>query len=442
MLKNKIFTFPQGGIHPEKYKLSSDSPIETAPMPEMVYISMAQHRGKPAKPIVEKGDKVKVGTLIGAADGDFSANVHSSVSGEVKKIDTILNEFGFPQTVIVIKTEGDEWEEEIDLSADIVTDIVKEKDEIISAVKKAGIIGLSGSAFPTAVKLNVPDDKKIDTIILNGIECEPYFTVDDRIMQEHAEEIVIGARILNKIFGIQNAVIAIDENKPKAIEIMKNITSRYVGVNVVVCATKYPQGSEKQLIKAVTGREVPSGKLPADVGCVVQNVGTVFAIYEAVQKNKPIIDSVVTVAGDYVERPRNFLVRVGTPVSFLLEYAEVQYKNAEKIIFGGPMMGRAATNIEAPLSKTSAGILLLGKNSLVQATTEECIRCGRCVEGCPMGLQPYLIVDRVKDGNISELKKLNVMSCIECGCCTYSCPAKIRLLDYCKIAKSEVMKQK
>jgi len=442
MQKDKIFTFPQGGIHPEKYKLSSDSPIEDVPLPETVYISMAQHRGKPAKPVVAKGDKVKVGTLIGEADGDFSANIHSSVSGEVKKIDTILNEFGFPQTAVVIKVEGDEWEEEIDCSQDIVADITKDKEEIIAAVKKAGIIGLSGSAFPTAVKLNVPAGKRIDTIILNGIECEPYFTTDDRVMQEKAEEIVIGARILNKVFGIQNAIVAIDENKPKAIEIMKNVTSRYIGVNVAVCETKYPQGSEKQLIKAITGREVPPGMLPADVGCLVQNVGTVFAIYEAVQKNKPIIDSIITVAGEYVETPRNFYVRVGTPVSFLLEHAKADYKNAEKIIFGGPMMGRAAINIDAPTSKTSAGILLFGKKSLPQKTTEECMRCARCVEGCPMGLQPYLIADNVKDNNVAELKKLNVMSCIECGCCTYSCPAKIRLLDYCKIAKAEIMKQK
>ena len=442
MLKNKIYTFPQGGIHPKKYKLSSNSPIESIPLPETVYISMAQHRGKPAKPIVAKGDKVKVGTLIGEADGDFSANVHSSISGEVKKIDTVLNEFGFPQLSVIIKVEGEEWEEGIDCSNNIISEITKGKNEIISAIKNAGIIGLSGSAFPTAVKLNVPEGKKIDTIILNGIECEPYFTSDDRIMQEKAEEIVIGAKILNKFFGIQNAIIAIDENKPQAIEIMRKITAKYVGVNVAVCETKYPQGSEKQLIKAITGREVPPGKLPADVGCLVQNVGTVFAIYEAVQKNKPIVDSIITVAGDCVENPRNFLVKVGTPASFLLKYAGIEYEKAEKIIFGGPMMGRAATNVDAPTTKTSAGILLLGKNSLAQDTAEECMRCGCCVEGCPMGLQPYLIVDRVKDDNASELKKLNVMSCIECGCCTYSCPAKIRLLDYCKIAKSKVMNQK
>ena len=442
MLKNKIFTFPQGGIHPEKFKLSSENPIEQAPIPDQVYISLQQHRGKPAIPVVEKGDKVKVGTLIAVADGDFSANVHSSVSGEIKKIDYILNEFGFPQKAIIIKVEGDEWEDAIDCSPDIISEITKDKEEILAAVKKAGIIGLSGSAFPTAMKMNVPEGKVIDTIILNGIECEPYFTTDDRVMQENAEEVVIGARILNKFFGIQNAIIAIDENKPKAIEIMRKITSRYVGVNVAVCETKYPQGSEKQLIKAVTGREVPPGKLPADVGCLVQNVGTVFAIYEAVQKNKPIIDSIITVAGEYVKTPRNFSVRVGTLASFLLESAGVEYKDAEKIIFGGPMMGRAATNIDAPTSKTSAGILLLGKNSLPQETLEECMRCSRCVEGCPMGLQPYSIVDVVKDKNIAELKKLNVMSCIECGCCTYSCPAKIRLLDYCKIAKAEIMKQK
>ncbi len=441
-MKNKIFTFPVGGIHPDKFKLSSDSAMKYANLPDMAYISLCQHRGKPAIPVVQKGDKVKVGTLIAKADGDFSANIHSSVSGEVIKIENMLNEYGYPQPMIAVKVIGDEWDESIDCSDTVITEITKDKSEILSAIQNAGIIGLSGSGFPTSLKLNVPENKHIDTIIINGIECEPYFTTDDRVMQEKAEQVVIGARILNKIFGIQHAVIAIDENKPKAIKILQKITSGYVGVNVVVCKTKYPQGSEKQLIKAVTNREVPPGCLPADVGCLVQNVGTVFAIYEAVQKNKPLIECIVVVSGGMVKKPTNIIVRIGTPFSFILQQEKIDYTSAEKIIIGGPLMGKSGVCLDAPVSKTSSGILLMGKNSLVQETNEECIRCGRCVSVCPMGLQPYLITSAVKDDNLAKIKNLNILSCLECGCCTYECPAKIRVTDYCRLGKAKLLAQK
>ena len=304
----KIKTFPLGGIHPNKYKITTDSPIIFAGLPETVYIPVKQHIGAPAKILVKPGDKVKVGTLLVDADGIVSADVHSSVSGEVLKVEAIEGEFGYVEDMITIKVEGDGFEPSIDRSLDIDREIPYTAEEIIAKIREAGIVGMGGAGYPTPVKTSIPEGKKVDTLILNGIECEPFLTADDRLMVEKGEQIIIGAKILNKILGIQNAIIAIDENKPKAIEVLSKITKTYVGVNVQVCATKYPQGGEKQLITAITGREVPSGKLPADAGCLVQNVGTVFAIYEAVMKNKPLFERVVTVSGDACLHPANYLV--------------------------------------------------------------------------------------------------------------------------------------
>ncbi len=441
-MKNKLLTFPKGGVHPPKYKISTDCAIVDAPIPPQVYIPLQQHKGKAAIPVVEKGDKVKVGTLLAKADGDFSANIHSSVSGEVKSIDFVIGENGYPEKVVSIKTEGDEWLENIDRSPEIISEISKDKDDILEIIKQSGIVGLSGAGFPTPIKLNVPEGKKIDTLIINGIECEPYLTSDDRVMQEKAEEIVVGAKILNKVLGIQNALIAVDENKPKAIAALKKVTSRYVGVNVVVCRTKYPQGSEKQLIRAVAGREVPSGKLPADVGCIVQNVSTVFAIYEAVQKNKPLVERTLTLSGENIQNPAVVRVRLGTPASFVLNQMNIDVSAAGKVVFGGPMMGVSAVNIDAPITKMTGGILVFQDDMAYKPEETECIRCSRCVSACPMGLQPFLIANYVKDANFAELKKLQIMNCIECGSCAYICPAKIPLLDYCKLGKIEIRKQK
>ena len=441
-MKNKILTFPKGGIHPPKHKISAMWPIVNAPIPETVYIPLQQHKGKPAVPVVQAGDRVKVGSLIGRADGGFSANIHSSVSGEVVKIDSIVSGNGYPERVVVIKTHGDEWLDTIDRSTEIVREIKKDRDEIFQNILESGIVGLSGAGFPTPIKLNVPEDKTIECLIINGIECEPYLTSDDRIMQEKAEEIVVGAKIINKLLGIQNAIIAVDENKPQAIEKLKQITARYVGVNVRVCKTKYPQGSEKQLIKAVTGKEVPSGKLPADVGCVVQNVSTVFAIYEAVQKNKPLFERVLTLSGENVANPCNVRVRIGTPASFVFDAMNISYKDAGKVILGGPMMGFSIVNINAPVTKMTGGILLFEDDMSYKENESECIRCSRCVSACPMGLQPFLIANYVKDANYGEMKKLQIMNCIECGSCAYICPAKIPLLDYCKLGKIEMRKQR
>lgn len=439
---SKLNTFPIGGIHPDKYKITTDSPIMFAGLPEFAYIPVKQHIGAPAKILVEAGDKVKVGTLLADADGIVSADVFSSVSGEVVKVEAVEGEFGYLEDMITIKVEGDEFEPSIDRSADIIRDIPYTPEEIIAKIRDAGIVGMGGAGYPTPIKTTVPEGKKIDTVILNGIECEPFLTADDRLMVEKAEQIVIGAKIINKILGIQNAIIAIDENKPKAIEILTKITKTYVGVNVKACATKYPQGGEKQLITAITGREVPSGKLPADAGCLVQNVGTVFAIYEAVQKNKPLFERVVTVSGDACLHPANYLVRVGTPASFLIEKAGGVTPETAQVVFGGPMMGTSAFNINAPITKITSGILLLTDGGFSKRPESECIRCGKCASVCPIGLQPYMIGSLVRNNRLDETKNFHVLDCIECGCCAYTCPAHLPLLDYCKLAKMELKKKK
>lgn len=437
---SKIKTFFKGGIHPDKFKLSSDCPVKPAGIPATVQIPVKQHIGAPAKILVEKGSKVKVGTLLAAADGIVSANVHSSVSGEVLKVEDTTGGTGYFEQTITIKTEGDDWEPAIDRSPDLVAEISLSAEEIVDVIRKAGIVGMGGAGYPTPIKTSVPQGKKIDCIVLNGIECEPYLTADDRLMQKHAEEIIIGAKILNKALGIQKAIIAIDENKPAAIKIMRSLTKRYVGVNVTVCATKYPQGAERQLIAAVTGREVPPGCLPIDVNCLVQNVGTVYAIYQAVQKHKPLFERIVTVSGDAVANPANFLVRIGTPASFLTEQLQITAP-VGKIIFGGPMMGTAAINPDAPVTKTTSGILLLDEKKVYNPEHTACIRCGKCVDVCPQGLEPFAMAGLIKRGEYTEAKKLHVLDCMECGCCSFTCPARVPLLDYFKLAKYEIRKK-
>ena len=435
----KAKTFAIGGIHINKHKLSANTKITELALPDVVYIPVKQHIGAPAKIIVKIGDKVKVGTLLAEADGVFSANVFSSVSGEVAKIEEINNGQGYLETVITIKREGDVFEEGMDLTDNLITDILDDKEELLRIITHAGIVGMGGAGFPTPIKNNIPEGKKVDTLIVNGIECEPYLTTDGRLMIEKAEQIIIGTRILNKILGIQNAVIAIDENKPRAIARLHRIAKRYVGVNVQKCKSIYPQGGEKQLINAITGREVPSGKLPIDTNCAVQNVATVYAIYEAVQKHIPLFRRVVTLSGN-ISHPCNYLVRIGTPISFVLKESKIPLEKVGKIISGGPMMGRTISSLEAPITKTTSGITVFLEENSYKPETTSCLRCGKCVDACPMGLMPLNIRDAVEHNEFQNLKQLHVQDCILCGSCSYVCPAKIPLLDYCKIGKYELSK--
>lgn len=439
---SKHNTFSIGGIHPDKFKLAAHIAITDAGIPETVAIPVKQHIGAPAKITVQKGDKVKVGTTVASADGIVSAPVHSSVSGEVVKIELTEDEYGYFENMITIKTEGDEWEASIDRSPEIKKEIEMEVPDIIAKIRSSGIVGMGGAGYPTPIKTTLIGNKKAEFLIINGIECEPFLSADDRLMQEKAEEIIIGAKIINKLLGIQNAIIAIDENKPEAIEIITKLTKSYIGVNVKVLKTKYPQGGEKQLIEAVAGREVPSGGLPIDIGCIVQNVGTVYAIYEAVQKNKPLFERVVTVSGDAAKKSANFLARIGTPASFLINQCGGITPETSEILFGGPMMGTSATNLDAPVTKLTSGILLLSETITHKEEEGTCIRCGKCVDVCPQGLMPLDIARYARNNDFSQVKRLHATDCIECGSCQYICPSRIPLLDYCKISKDEARKQK
>ncbi len=430
-----------GGVHPRDCKISADSAIEIFPLPQRMYISMSQHLGAPAKPLVQKGDKVKVGQMIGASAGFISANIHSSVSGTVAAVEPYADLAGNPVMHVVIDVEGDEWEENIDRTSDIVREITLGPAEIIKRIADCGIVGMGGASFPTHVKLSPPPGKKAEFLIINGAECEPYLTSDYRLMVEHPEEVLLGARIMMKALGVTKGYIGIEDNKPAAIEAMRRLTaSSYAEIEVVPLKKKYPQGGEKQLIDAVTGRKVPSMGLPIDTGVVVQNVGTSYAVYEAVQKNKPLFEGVMTITGQCLEEQHNFLVRTGTTFDRILEYVGGVPQTAAKIISGGPMMGKAVSNLSAATVKSSSSLLLLTEEQTRRRAEGECIRCGKCVEACPMGLEPYLLNKLSRAGRMEELEEHKVYDCIECGCCMFTCPAYIPLLDYIRTGKADVMR--
>ncbi len=433
-------TFKLGGVHSSGNKLSAGSQIQTSALPTEAIIPLSQHIGAPAKPIVAKGDKVKVGQLIAEASSFMSANIHSSVSGTVSKIEDTIDVTGYKRPAIYITVEGDEWDESIIQKKELLNNCTLSAADIIAKIKDMGIVGMGGATFPTHVKLNVPTDKKIDTLIVNGVECEPFLTADHRLMLEHGAEIVLGCKILMKALNVQQTYIGIESNKPDAIENLSSIASNHLGIEVVPLKMKYPQGGEKQLIEAIVGRKVQSGKLPADVGVVVQNIGTVFAVYEAVQKNKPLIERVITVTGE-VKKPSNFLVRIGTPMAQLVEQAGGYNKNVGKIVAGGPMMGRAIVNDKIPVTKGSSGLLIISEDKAERKEEKDCIRCGKCVSACPMGLEPYLLSTLVELRNWEKAAQLHIMDCIECGCCTFSCPANRPLIDLLKFGKFSLRKQ-
>ncbi len=431
-------TFALGGVHPEENKLSANAAIETLPPPKQAIVPLGQNLGAPSKPLVKKGDKVKVGQLIAEAGGFISTNIHSPVSGTVLKIDNVIDGTGFKRPGVVINVEGDEWDEGIDRSDEIVSDISLNPQEIVDRIKQAGLVGMGGATFPTYVKLMPPPGKTAEYLIINGVECEPYLTSDHRLMLEKSQEVIIGTRLLMKALKVEKAIIGIENNKQDAINHLSQLTKSIDGITVMALKVKYPQGGEKQLIKAAVNREVPSGKLPIEVGCVVQNVGTAFSVYEAVQKNKPLFERVVSVTGKDIKKPSNFMARVGTPIQQLLDAAEGVPENTGKIIGGGPMMGKAITSPEVPVVKGTSGILLMKKEESSRKTTGPCIRCSRCSTVCPMGLEPYLLTKASKLGKYDIAEKEMIMDCIECGSCQFTCPASIPLLDFLRLGKGKV----
>ena len=429
-------TFEIGGVHPPENKYTAGKAIKTMPVPAKVVIPVAQHIGAPAVPCVQKGDKVKIGQTIATAGGFVSANIHSSVSGTVADVAPVKDAVGNSKLAITIKTEGEEYDESIVKNPKSIEELTKE--EIVKAISKAGIVGMGGATFPTHVKLTPPPGNKAEYLIINAVECEPYLTADHELMMEKSDDIIKGVRILMKGIGVDKAVIGIENNKPDAIEIMTKAVSQFPGIEVCPLKVRYPQGGEKQLIKATTGRSVPSGALPISVGAVVQNVGTTYAVYEAVMLNKPLIERIVTVTGESVKEPGNFLCRIGTPISQVIEFAGGLPEDTGKIIGGGPMMGKTMTNIESPVMKGTSGILILPEKKSLRNAERPCIKCAKCVSACPMGLEPYLLATVMEEtGNLERLEEEDIMDCIECGCCTFTCPANRPLLDFIRIGKAK-----
>jgi len=433
-------TFPKGGVHPPENKITADIPIEYLPLPESVTIPLSQHIGTPSIPAVNKGDSVKTGQVIATGKGFVSANIHSSVSGKVNRIDVVLDSTGYKQMAVFINVEGDEWISTIDRSKVINRDIKLSSEEIIKRCFESGIVGLGGATFPSHVKLTVPSGKKCEILIINGVECEPYLTSDHRLMLEKGEEILTGVSILMKALKVEKALIGIENNKPDAIAHMTKLASTFKGMTVYPLKVKYPQGAEKQLIKALTGREVPSGHLPLDVGAVVHNVGTAFAVYEAVQKNKPLFERVVTITGKSLSKPGNYMVRTGTPLSRLIEAAGGLPDDTGKIINGGPMMGKAVANIDVPVVKGMSGVVLVPREESVRNEIKPCIRCAKCISVCPVNLEPYLLMTLSEKGLFERAEKERITDCMECGCCSFTCPASRPLLDYIRLGKSSVIK--
>ena len=436
-------TFSIGGVHPEENKLSAGSPIREAQLPKQAVFSMFQHIGAPANPVVKKGDVVKVGTLLGEAGGFVSAPIYSSVSGKVNKVDVVLDASGLRRMAVVVDVEGDEWEEGIDRSADLVKLADRpdlDSKTIVDKIKAAGIVGMGGATFPTHVKLCPPPGKVAECVIVNAVECEPYLTADHRLMLEHPDEILVGLQLVMKAVNVKKGYIGIERNKPDAIELMTEKAKQYPEIEVVPLKVKYPQGGEKQLIDAVIGRQVPAPPaLPIDTGAIVQNVGTIFAIYQAVMKNKPLIDRIITVTGKSLSKPSNLLARLGTPFSQLIDECGGLPEDTGKVIGGGPMMGKALLSIDVPMTKGSSGLLIMKEDEAKRAEAEPCIRCAKCVGACPMGLEPYLLskVSELRDWDAAEQD--DITSCIECGSCQFTCPSHRPLLDYIRLGKSTVM---
>lgn len=431
-------TFSIGGIHPQENKLSANHPIHEADLPKQAVIMLGQHIGAPAKPIVSKGDRVKVGTKIAEPGGFVSAAIHSSVSGQVVKIDQAIDASGYPRPAVFIDVEGDEWEAAIDRDETLIKDCPFSPEEILQKIANAGIVGMGGACFPSQVKLCPPPPLKAECLIVNAVECEPYLTADHQLMLEHADEILVGLTILMKALRVSKAYIGIEANKPDAICLLTKEAANYAGIEVVPLKVKYPQGGEKQLIDAILERQVATGALPVSTGAVVQNVATVFAVYQAVQKNKPLFERVVTVTGKSLTRPGNLLVRIGTPVNQLIEECGGLPEDTGKVIAGGPMMGKSLLNLNVPVVKGTSGVLLMGGREAARGAVQPCIRCAKCVAVCPMGLEPYLLATASAHGDFERVEREDVLACIECGSCMFACPSHRPILDYIRLGKAKV----
>lgn len=438
-----IRTFRIGGIHPEENKITAEMPTQVAPLPKQAIFPLSQHIGAPAKPIVQKGDKVKVGTMIAEANGFVSAPIHSSVSGTVFKVDTAVDATGYRKPVIIINVEGDEWEEAIDRSDKLETLAEHPEltpEEIVERIKQGGITGMGGAGFPTFIKLCPPPTAKAECVIINAVECEPYITSDYRLMMEHADEILVGLDLLMKAAKVNKGYIGIETNKPKAIELFEQKTANDSRIEIVPLAQRYPQGGEKQLVDAVIRRQVPAPPaIPVNVGAIVQNVGTAYAVYEAVMKRKPLFERYTTVTGKKLANPGNYLVRMGTPMSELIELCGGMPEGDNKLLAGGPMMGKALNSVDVPVFKGNNSITIISGDEARRKEAQPCIRCAKCVSACPMGLEPFLLATLSSKKMWDRAEVEDIVSCIECGSCQFTCPSHRHLLDNIRNGKSTVM---
>ena len=439
----KLKTFSMGGVHPEENKITAEVATVVAPLPQQAIFPLSQHIGAPAKPVVNRGDKVKVGTLIAEANGFVSAPIYSSVSGTVLKVDTAIDATSYRKPAIYINVEGDEWEESIDRSETLETlDKHPEltPEEIVNRIKVAGVTGMGGAGFPTFIKLCPPPTAKAECVILNGVECEPYITSDYRLMMEHADEILVGLDLLMKGAKVERGYIGIEDNKPEAIKLFEQKTANDPRIEIVALAKKYPQGGEKQLVDAVINRQVPAPPaIPVNVGAIVQNVGTAYAVYQAVMKNKPLFERYTTVTGKQLKNPGNFLVRMGTPMRELIDLCGGMPEGDNKVLAGGPMMGKSVVSTDVTVCKGTNSITILTDADAHRKAAQPCIRCGKCVSACPMGLEPYLLATLSSFKEWERLEAEQVTSCISCGSCQFTCPSHRPILDNILQGKGVVM---
>lgn len=436
-----LLKFPKGGVHPREVKeLTEHLPIEQMPVPDEVEILLSQHFGAPCDALVEKKAQVTEGDLIGKVKKGLGANIHSSVTGKVKNISTSAHPITVNAASIVIETDPDaeprnyrphDWKK-------------LKKQNLIKKITDAGIVGIGGAGFPTHVKLSPPDEVKVDTLILNGAECEPYLTTDHRVMLEYPEEIIESSKILLTLLGIKQCHIGIEANKSDAIELLQRLArEKSDGFRITInpLKVKYPQGSEKQLIQSITGRKVPGFGLPFDVGVIVQNVGTAKAIYDAVVLGKPLYEKVITISGKGIKRPANLHVKIGTKLSDIVSHLGGTNPGLEKIVMGGPMMGFAVSTLDIPVTKTTSGVLFLTNEETDKKSHGQCIRCGWCLDACPMGLSPNEIGIYVEAGRAEDTEPFGLFECFECGCCAFVCPAKRPLVQFIRLAKMKAKKE-